>query len=599
MFKKFFAVLLVLALAISLTGCGRHRGNSDSSSPTNPIAPKDPSILLSTKIEKPTSAAPSTSVRSAIRASTAALTNAVVEIFLADGKTATLKEDPTIPGLYHLEASDEILAMSYPFAINAKKGAVLIQAVITKQTEVADGLITCDYISTAVAQAAQLNAANTTVTDFTALLADANSITYIENLKERIIIEADDLPAVIVAIIAAVQNAIFNASETGTAPAPANLDTYKVALDALPTPDVRATEKVVTNLAKDFIDLFIKAHNKADITEEEKAILSEDFILSGFHKEGFLGGFEAKILLYESMIGLPNEFSTIKEINTISHSNLTLEKLTDDLYLVHLNGAMDFNQDDKNKTYQINSTKQGYRCNQTTYETFTNFEAPTLFPEFSYFPIMVRKEDTSWKIIGNQVKIEQPTMRMNRNFVIMGNRIIHEVYTIGYKFDLQNFPASTKTLWVGNDEIPTNSEDGFAVGILEQELEVGQTYKIKVSFGETTQTYTREVSYIYPISENMFTIIKNPESNTVTMTWPKIDDENFIYYEYDIHVMDNSHKTLVESSNTTRSVNENSVTITLSEGKNIADIAKIGIRLIAPTKSAVNNQIAYTYEEEI
>jgi hypothetical protein len=594
MFKKFFAVLLVLALAISLTGCGRHRG---SGNPAAPEAPKSPSILLSTKIEKPTSAAPSTSVRGAIRASTAALTNAVVEIFLADGKTTILKEDPTTPGLYHLEASDEILAMSYPFAINAKKGAVLIQAVITKQTEVAGGLITCDYISTAVVQAAQLNANNATVTDFTALLADANSITYIENLKEIIIIEADDLPAVIVAIIAAVQNAIFNASETGTAPAPANLDTYKVALDALPTPDVRATEKVVTNLAKDFIDLFIKAHNKADITEEEKAIISEDFILSGFHKEGFLGGFEAKILLYESTL---NEFDIITKINTISNSNLSLEKLSDDLYLVHLNGTMDLiNQDNENKTYQINSTKQGYRCNQSTYETFTNFEVPTLFPEFSYFPIMVRKEDTSWKIIGNQVKIEQPTMRMNRNFVIMGNRITDKVCTIGYKFDLQNFSASTKTLWVGNDEIPTISEDGFAVGRLEQELEVGQTYKIKVSFGETTQTYTRKVSYIYPISKNMFTIIKNPESNTVTMTWPKIDDENFIYYEYDIHVMDNSHKILVESSNTNRSVNENSVTIKLSEGKNIADIAKIGIRLIAPTKSAVNNQITYTYEEEI
>ncbi len=599
MYKKIIGVFLVLVLMVSLTGCGRHGGSG------NPAAPKDPSILLSTKIEKPTSAAVA-SIRGAIGASTAALTEAEVEIFLASGKTAILKEELETPGLYHLEASDEIPAMSYPFAINAKKGAVLIQAVITKQTEVADGLITCDHISTAVAQAAQLNANNATVTDFATLLADNTSLAYIDNLKETIKSEVKPLPKVIDNIIADVQNAIFSASETGSAPAPANLNTYKDDLEALEnletqepqepqepqTPQTPDTRETIIALAESFVSLFQKAHNKkagynAEITEEEKAILSKDFILSGYNREDFLNSFQAGIKYIYYLV--------INEINGITLNNIEITELSEDLYLVHLDGTMDFiNQNGENITYPFNSMEQGYECNQTTFDTFTNFELPTLLSEFTYFPIMVRKEGISWKVIGNQIKIDRPYMQMNRYLLVRNSEINESIEKIQYSFNTISFKHSTNLLKIIADN---KEETGHNFGIREvsmsQAPKAGDSYKLTVNFVDDfpSQTFTHKSLYVYPIHKDMLTV-NFSAPNKLAITWPQAEAGEFQYYSSSVHVYDvKGHEDIGhESAGRIMVAAQNSVTLefNLDQGKSVKDIGYFKINVNIQTKAGDN-----------
>lgn len=119
------------------------------------------------------------------------------------------------------------------------------------------------------------------------------------------------------------------------------------------------------------------------ITSAERSalgnVIAEDFISSGFNKADYVAdtGDETGLTL-------------------VSHTP-TLAKISDTEYKVDV--VITFTQNGKQET--VNSVNDGLRFDGTS-----RFSAATLAPNFSEFPVIVKKQsDGSWKIAGNRSKL--------------------------------------------------------------------------------------------------------------------------------------------------------------------------------------------------
>jgi hypothetical protein len=595
-----------LALAIFLTGCGRHRGSG------NPAATDAPTLkLLSANIQMP-KAQPGSSIRAAIKASSLtieALTDAIVVVILKDGSELPLEKDPNTPGLYNLFANAGS-TLTYPFVIEAKKGGILIQNIITDSSETKTN-ITCDHTTTAFTQAALITAKmdnnGATLQD---VISAGSSLSFdLARLKEMFTQDTAPLTPLLEQIIEKVVETLTTASIDDEEVKVADLTDLQFEIKNIaPTitdEDVRAA---ITTVVNDFVELFKKAHN-TDInlgdniedfyTEEEMDIISEDFIISGFDRESFLDGFEAKLFILSEL----NQFGNIYEITQINH-NINLRKLADDLYLVHLDGTMDFsNRESENKTYSFNSTEQGYICNQTTFDIFEHFNLPNLNTEFNYFPIMVRKEGTSWKVIGNQVRAEAAGLYIERWYDVeildseLTNKESHNKIS---GFGLFGADYSALTIEAENKKLVyhPNERNGHELHITPK---VGHTFKFEAEFDDgddaITQTYTHKIQNLYPLNENMFTITR--AGNEVTITWPQAKANDFLYYAYGVYVYDEDDNEIgctETNGDYIMDATQNSVIVELEEGHTEDDIAEVHIEIDIETKSGIMSCIDY-YKE--
>lgn len=425
--RKFFALLLVCFLAFTAAGCRLlSPGGDDGASAAT--------VTIKTLIKKPAAATANIlgNLKAGIRPAITEeiVTGATVTLTLSDGRKIIMTDNgngeytATVTGLEGMEG----------FIIEARKGDLLVQNMVTdlKNTDLSN--IESNHLTTAFAQvalaAAKVLATSTGIQvasledlikqvssieiEFNELkrqVTDENNVTY-EKSRKYVAIglgEADEnaeLPG-------AGEKSLLERLIAGENPADfaeilqeQGLTTWAEEITkAIEDGDVSlptvapAEDKDKINAAMDiFLNAFLKVQTGTALSQIESAslsaVLDEDFVLRGMKKTHILNS-------------TPNG----KEDLDRFVGEQVLTKVTDNMYLVNVRGTAFF-KDGNSQT--IDSTVDGYSFNPVKPDTFTS---RSLWVQMSEFPVIVRKHtDGSWKVWGNRTKIDDVSIDLQ--FVI-------------------------------------------------------------------------------------------------------------------------------------------------------------------------------------
>ncbi|MBU1109418.1 MAG: hypothetical protein KKB51_22245 [Candidatus Riflebacteria bacterium] len=572
MFKKFFALFLIGLLAFTATGCSIF-GDDD-----NDVAAAAGTVVK-TKITKPDVGAGNIlgDLRAGIRAetTTTSVVGAVVTLKLSDGREIKMTDN----GNGEYTATVTGLDGAKGFIIEARKGDLLVQSMVTDLKGDLTNL-EANHLTTAFTQvalsAAQAIGTNTgiAVTSLSDLIANVTSISidYTE-LKRQVTDETNVLyessrKIVTVALENANEDAegtVVGASLLEKLIAGTYTDVSEGALDALSeATGVDFTTETITNIWEEqvttpmegqipteapvadadlidkavetYLNAFLKITSNSILTAAEmasfSAVLDEDFVMNGMKK--------INILAVQT-----------SDKNDLDHfdGKHVLSKIDDNTYLVHVIGTAYLVGD---KTITIDSTVDGYYYDA---KAATIFKASSLQTKISQFPVIIRRQkDSSWKVWGNRVKIDE--VNLNLNYGIDLNQTTPSQFTnlwiqirdtlafpvksvslsggaigatsIALAKDAQLADANTWHYWyqdpnnTANKNVANYPVPSWPYSATQHQK--GQEYKFVVTFADnTTQTFIHQVPTIpagyAPFSSTAVSVVQ--ENNMMKITWPK------------------------------------------------------------------------------
>lgn len=431
MFKKFFVLFLIGILTFTATGCSL-LGNDDDDDVAS-------TTVVKTVIKKPTSVSGNIlgDLRAGVRAqvTTDVVTGAVVTLTLADGRVITMTDNGN--GEYTATVSN--LAGATGFIIEARKGDLLVQNMVTDlgNTDLAN--IETNHLTTAFAQVAMSAAKvlststgiqvatlddlikNVTsisidyselkrqVTDETNVLYESSrnivtvALSGADEAKESVETGSSLLEKIISGSFAGVDAGVLTdlSDATGlviTTETTTNVWEDKVTTpmtDYIPTEAPEADEVAIKAAATTFTNAFMKLVSGSALTSEEQtnlsAVLTEDFVMNG----------KTKSVLLNSQ---PSDKDDLDHFDG-GHS---LIKVDDNTYLIHVAGTAYLKT---GGSVTLDSTVEGFAFTGTNP---TEFRSRFLESNISEFPVIIaRQSDGSWKVSGNRIKIDEEEIQLN------------------------------------------------------------------------------------------------------------------------------------------------------------------------------------------
>lgn len=606
--RKFFALLLVCFLAFTAAGCRLMSPGGDEGASAA-------TVTIKTSIKKP--AAGGVNILGNLKAGIRALiteevvTGATVTLTLSDGRKIIMTDNgngeytATVTGLEGMEG----------FIIEARKGDLLVQNMVTdlKNTDLAN--IESNHLTTAFAQvamaAAKVLATSTGIQvasledlikqvtsieiEFNELkrqVTDENNITY-EKSRKYVAIglgeanEDAELPgagekSLLERLIAGEgladfadmfqENDLTTWNEQITKP----IEDGDVSLPTV----APAEDKDKINIAMDiFLNAFLKVQTGTALSQTElaslSAVLDEDFVLRGMKKTHILDS-------------VPNG----KEDLDRFAGEQVLTKVTDNMYLVNIRGTAFF-KDGNSRT--LDSTVDGYSFNPDKADTFT---ARSLWVDISEFPVLVRKHtDGSWKVWGNRTKIDD--VGIDLQYVIdLGNNNQKRTQLWLQVEDTTAFPVTnvivsggaigeTPVVLTKNAKLADSNSWNYwvtdnnghrnapypATGWTYSPTQhvAGQVYKFVITFADdTTQTFYHHVPEMpagyAPFNADQVSVTVGEDK--VTLTWPQNAFPGFEDYYVNVwHMSQEGDGRVLETNITNKTTTSLDIPFTTSSYK--------------------------------
>jgi hypothetical protein len=539
-FRKISLLMMVLLLAGFATGCNIL--GSDDDDDYVPATSTKLSLVAPVSVPAATSG-------SSIRAQ-----STLIEVDgrrLITGATVTvngvkLKEDPNNPGYYKGEFDRADIEDGFVF--EAKKGKMKMVNVVTAKEIQNKNQIQApvDEVSTAFAEVARVRAG---MSDYKDLIErNAELDIDLDELKENVSDESDTsfktIKDTIKEVFAGVSDADLDDEATGDlltdSEEASDLENEIKGIGDSVIP-VKADEDVVKAGAQKFMDILIKAQTGKALAEADQEFIrnrfSEDFLLNGTTKTMLMSelGISASLRKSETdsnvLIGFEQE-------------QLQIEKISDTAYLAGVKGTLQF-------AGGVNEALDAMADGLTFDENFNSYSTTDLAYD-DILPIMLKKVDGKWLIVGNGVKAENVCVRLQKQYFagsseeqtafwfsvdeadgatinsvsITGTRISGEVA-------LERSPNDS-TEWY---YMISNGTDKYSDSYTEESWtntthQPGDTCKVTVTYSDSA---IQEFNFTVPAHSDV-SFVKNVEvalndtQNSLTVNWPQSSLTDFEYY---------------------------------------------------------------------
>ncbi|HOI93002.1 MAG TPA: hypothetical protein PLK28_21055 [Candidatus Rifleibacterium sp.] len=541
-FLNRFLVLLLVFSSLAMVGCSLFGDDDDDNDYSGPLTG---SIKLSAEVDgggNTFSPSLRADVKEALRAANVSSANFKARIRIG-GSTRIFSVKPKVTDNKKLVLEDNAVVDS----LTPGKLQIAIEIVASSSAETGEAIL--KTIQTATVAAGQTNqelvdnppAVNATSTAKAMAYED-----WVETNKGATIEDFAPDVAKLETMATAIHTAISGAT-----------DLTKVELSKESTV-VTAKTEVVTSAPK--VDLIgdIKAVVKTyventvkkiagTITSAERSalgnVIAEDFISSGFNKADYVAdtGNETGLTL-------------------VSHTP-TLTKISDTEYRVDV--SLTFNQNGKQET--LNSANDGL-----VFDGTSKFSVSSLAPNFSEFPVMVKKQsDGSWKIAGNRRKLGWFDFHIDfgnvggrtgsqmwanvedgKTYKIKSGYVTGGLIAASIQLGKDSSTSDTWHFWDGSKTsmYPFNGEMWGSV------THAGQKYTMYVTFtDDTTQAFEVTVpslpSGIAAPTTNA--VIVSVVNNKLVVIYPKNTLSGFASYEINVFGNNNRAQFRVENENTT------------------------------------------------
>lgn len=637
MYKKFLIAML-LVTATFLTGCRIF----DSGSDDNVITPAG--TLVKTKVLRPV-ITPSSSIRTSMATSirpavnTEVVVGANVKLILSDGTTYTLTDNGN--GEYSAIISN--LENAKGFVIEARKGELIVQNIITdiKNTKLSE--ITTDHITTALTQVTlafaqqqglQIDSVDQLVRKITEIQININTLK--KDIEEGGKVEYTNIKEFFTVALAeaktdkqsqeTILDKIKNNEITLTSTTLKWIDVISKPIiedkTLLPPVIVESDDETqITEIVNKFIDALAKAMKAQQLTQDElqniSNIISDEFILNGQNKQNLL-----------QLLANPSN-DNFDEYISNKNISLTLRKIDNNTYLADVAGTVTLVDKGSNTSFteNVNSAYDGYSISLN----YSKFSAQTFSPD-TFFPLIIKKYGNNWKILGNKIKVLDVNVNLiysrdqanpeNENEVIERSMIwfsvdeasnypIKDIKVVGAHLpeggivlekDPNNADSNQWTYWYTTNNNhkyphPYPAPNGWPLtGNGAVTHRNGDVYTIKITYRDnTTQDFEFKLSNL---SENIrplvATITFNANQHKINISWNKESAANF--EEYEISIFDRSPN--IQGDPTIMSKNIRDINITSQElPSEFQNVNLIGKTVNVAIKSRLKNGIIRQYSK--
>ncbi len=531
-----------------------------------------PVATVTITLRKPTNA-PNVSVRSvdgrilAEAVPTSTVTGAVVKLTLSDGSVITLTDNGN--GQYTGTVSN--LAGASGFYIEAHKGDLEIQNLITDLAGTDLQNITCDHLTTAFTQVAAAFAKNSSTL----------SVATPEDLVKRVTqvsIEFNELRKEILDETTEKYNLTRKMFQAALSGANETTNTASSVIDLLKAGTLKPVVGTETLTWTDVVEKPIETGSLAipvarDVTDDERiASACAIFFYTILDHEKGLTITDAQIASFSDVLADSYLADGANKINQIL--GLRQPREGSDLPITGFEGTLEHRKVD-DLTYRVApvgtilreggapETISGFEDGFTPNADFTVFQGASLSPD-NFFPLSIRKfADGKWRFLGTRIKIKE----LNFNLVFRRNKQpTGDVFTTGFDVDVRHtdaYPVEKVELTgkniagiatLTNDPALADSDtwtffalnlqnkvrchypgpDGWPLGSVTHTN--GDQYKIKVYFKDgTTQTFDLVLSHIpegFGAMDGQMTV----GSGKINLSWQKWAGDPVLFRKYYIHV---------------------------------------------------------------
>ena len=537
-FRKISLLMMVLLLAGFATGCNIM--GSDDDDDYVPTASTKMSLVAPVSVPAATSG-------SSIRAQSTFIevdgrrfiTGATVTV-----NGVTLAEDPNNPGYYsgEFDRSD----IEDGFVLEAKKGKMkMVNVVTAKEIENKNQFqAPVNEVSTAFAEVAKVKAGMTDYKDLIERKAELDLD--LDELKEKVTDENDTtfktIKDTIKEVFAEVSDTDLDDDAEGDllTEGASDLETKIDNIDDSVIP-VKSDEEVVKARAQNFVNILLKVQTGKTLEEADK-----EFIKNRFSNDFLLNGTTKTMLMSE--LGISSSLRKSEPDSNVligfEQQGLQIKKVSDTAYLAGVKGTLQFAG---GVTEALDAMADGLDFDAD----FNSYSATGLAYD-DMLPIMIKKVDGNWMIVGNGVKAENVCIRLQKRYFaskseeqtsfwfsvdeasgatinsvsITGTRISGEVA-------LERSPMNQSEWYYMVGEGETKYSDSyFEESWTNSTHQSGDTYKVTITYSDST---TQEFNFTVPTYSDV-PFVKNVEvelnntQNSLTVNWPQSGLSDFEYY---------------------------------------------------------------------
>jgi hypothetical protein len=541
--RKLSIFVLVTFLAGFATGCNI-LGSSDDNDDDAYVAPSA-NVKLSVPV----------SIPAAVSSSSIRAQSTLVEIDgrrLVSGATVTvngivLTEDPQKAGYYFGEFTRE--AIENGFVVEAKKGKLKMVNVVTAKEVQNKAQIEApvDEVSTAFAEVAKVSAGMNNYEDL--IVRNDELEIDIDELKDNVAVESafDTVKEKIKEAFEKVTETDLDDDAEGDmledAATEIKDEISKIDDSIIPQ---RSDEDILKARAQRFINIFVAVQSGKSLTDADKEFIknrvSDDFVLNGTTKTMILSELGISSSLRRNQANMRALINFIQD-------ELQLKKISDTAYLAGAKGTLVFTG---GITEPLDAMTYGFDYNTD----FGSYSAPRLSSE-DIFPVMLKKIDGNWLIVGNGVKVEDLCIRLNKQYfadseeektafwfqvdeadTFAVNSITITGPQISGALELEKNPMSPKDWYYMVQDGEFKHTSGYPkdswTDITHQ---AGDTYKFTISYSDST---IQEFSFKVPTHSDI-PYLKNIEidldnaNNTAAVSWAQTELTDFESYHVAVY----------------------------------------------------------------